>query len=158
MIISLVSLLHCMEMNWRDVAQVMYGRCNRLRGLSLPRKSAVRLTDRPDMTLDVYRGRKTTIQQYNNGRCKGAPPYCLCLSFTKWDSFCDFLSISLKIHPIYLKWKTCFTSVHNSLCFRYNLSFGFLYSVTPVFYLCRCSYEGWNFVILVRTNRPIRQQ
>ena len=25
----------------------------------------VRLTDRPDMTLDVYRGRKTTIQQYN---------------------------------------------------------------------------------------------
>ena len=36
---------------------------NRLEGLSLPRKSAVRLTDRPDMTLDVYRGRKTTIQQ-----------------------------------------------------------------------------------------------
>ena len=36
---------------------------NRLGGLSLPRKSAVRLTDRPDMTLDVYRGRKTTIQQ-----------------------------------------------------------------------------------------------
>ena len=24
----------------------------------------VRLTDRPDMTLDVYRGRKTTIQQH----------------------------------------------------------------------------------------------
>ena len=36
---------------------------NRLGGLSLPRKSVVRLTDRPDMTLDVYRGRK---QQYNN--------------------------------------------------------------------------------------------
>ena len=35
---------------------------NRLGGLSLPRKSVVRLTDRPDMTLDVYRGRKTTIQ------------------------------------------------------------------------------------------------
>ena len=32
-------------------------------GLSLPRKSVVRLTDRPDMTLDVYRGRKTTMQQ-----------------------------------------------------------------------------------------------
>ena len=31
--------------------------------LSLPRKSVVRLTDRPDMTLDVYRGRKTTTQQ-----------------------------------------------------------------------------------------------
>ena len=37
---------------------------NRLGGLSLPRKSVVRLTDRPDMTLDVYRGRKSTIQ-YN---------------------------------------------------------------------------------------------
>ena len=39
---------------------------NRLGGLSLPRKSVVRLTDRPDMTLDVYRGRKTTKQQSNN--------------------------------------------------------------------------------------------
>ena len=36
---------------------------NRLGGLSLPRKSVVRLTDRPDMTLDVYRGHKTTQQQ-----------------------------------------------------------------------------------------------
>ena len=38
---------------------------NRLGGLSLPTKSVVRLTYRPDMTLDVYRGRKTTMQQYN---------------------------------------------------------------------------------------------
>ena len=38
---------------------------NRLGGLSLPRKSVVRLTDRPDMTLDVYRGRKTTKQPTN---------------------------------------------------------------------------------------------
>ena len=37
---------------------------NRLGGLSLPRKSVVRLTDRPDMTLDVYRGRKTAKQQF----------------------------------------------------------------------------------------------
>ena len=36
---------------------------NRLGGLSLPRKSVVRLTDRPDMTLDVYRGREKTMQQ-----------------------------------------------------------------------------------------------
>ena len=35
---------------------------NRLGGLSLPMKSVVRLTDRPDMTLDVYRRRKTTLQ------------------------------------------------------------------------------------------------
>ena len=38
----------------------------RLGDLSLPRKSVVRLTDHPDMTLDVYRGRKTTMQQQQN--------------------------------------------------------------------------------------------
>ena len=36
---------------------------NRLGGLNLPRKSVVRLTDQPDMTLDVYGGRKTTTKQ-----------------------------------------------------------------------------------------------
>ena len=36
---------------------------NHLGGLSLPRKSVVRLADRPDMTLDVYHGRKTTTTQ-----------------------------------------------------------------------------------------------
>ena len=36
---------------------------NRLGGLSLTRKSVVRLTDRPDMASDVCRGRKTTKQQ-----------------------------------------------------------------------------------------------
>ena len=33
---------------------------SRLEGLSLPRKRVVRLNDRPDMTLDAYRGRKTS--------------------------------------------------------------------------------------------------
>ena len=33
---------------------------NRLGGLSLSRKNVVWLTDRPDTTLDVYHGRKTT--------------------------------------------------------------------------------------------------
>ena len=42
---------------------------NRLGGLSLPRKS-VRLTDRPNMTLHVYRGRKTTIQQQHLRKAK----------------------------------------------------------------------------------------
>ena len=36
---------------------------NHLGGLSLPRNSVVRLTEHPDMTIDVYGGRKTT--QYN---------------------------------------------------------------------------------------------
>ena len=53
---------------------------NRLGGLSLPRKSVVRLTDHPDMTLDVYRGRKTTIQQqpymaYANSEDSNQPAY-----------------------------------------------------------------------------------
>ena len=45
---------------------------NRLGGLSLPRKSVVRLTDRPDMTLDVYRGRKTTTQLQQQIFCFGS--------------------------------------------------------------------------------------
>ena len=49
---------------------------NRLGGLSLPRKSVVRLTDRPDMTLDVYRGRKTTIQR----------SFCKHCHYTKLDA------------------------------------------------------------------------
>ena len=48
---------------WRKYVHEVLVNC--LGGLSLPRKSVVRLTDRPDMTLDVYRGRKTTIQPTN---------------------------------------------------------------------------------------------
>ena len=47
---------------------------NRLGGLSLPRKSVDRLTDRPDMTLDVYRGRKTTNQQQQRKVLKFGTP------------------------------------------------------------------------------------
>ena len=36
---------------------------NRLGGLSLSKKNVVRLTDRPDKTIAVYHGRKTTTQQ-----------------------------------------------------------------------------------------------
>ena len=59
---------------------------NRLGGLSLPRKSVVSLTDRPDMTLDVYRGRKTTMQQlesasmlYTLSQCA---ILCLCVVYS----------------------------------------------------------------------------
>ena len=58
---------------------------NRLGGLSLPRKSVVRLTDHPDMTLDVYRGRKTTIQQQQLREQKNNP-------------FSDIIAHSLKAH------------------------------------------------------------
>ena len=46
--------------HWQKYVQEVL--VNRLGGLSLPRKSVVRLTDRPDMTSAVYRGRKTTQQ------------------------------------------------------------------------------------------------
>ena len=36
---------------------------NHLGGLSLPRKSVIRVTDHPDMTITVYNGCKTTTQQ-----------------------------------------------------------------------------------------------
>ena len=43
-----------------------------LRGLRLPRKSVVRLTDHPDMTVDVYRGRKTTMQRQLSRKIKNS--------------------------------------------------------------------------------------
>ena len=46
---------------------------NRLGGLSLPRKSVVRLTDRPDMTLHVYRGDVVIYLENDNGD----PPFLL---------------------------------------------------------------------------------
>ena len=43
---------------WRNCVLLV----NHLGGLSLTRKSVVRLTDRRDMTTAVYRGRKTATQ------------------------------------------------------------------------------------------------
>ena len=51
---------------WRKYVHEVLVNC--LEGLSLPRKSVVRLTDRPEMTIDVYRGRKTTTQQQQLSR------------------------------------------------------------------------------------------
>ena len=62
---------------------------NGLGGLSLPRKSVVRLTDRPDMTLDVYHGRKTTIQQQYNIR-----------AFDKKGDMDNFLYFSIKTYLV----------------------------------------------------------
>ena len=48
----------------------------------MPRKSVFRLTDHPDMTLDVYLGRKTTTEQQQQ--------YVLLL---------DFISLKLSFRP-----------------------------------------------------------
>ena len=57
---------------------------NRLGGLSLPRKSVVRLTDRPDMTLDVYRGRKTTLQPITTTTTQRVPN-----AIDVWNTLCS---------------------------------------------------------------------
>ena len=43
---------------------------NSLGGLSLPRKNMVRLTDHPNMTIDVYCGRKITTLHMLKGRSR----------------------------------------------------------------------------------------
>ena len=64
LIISRNCSYHIMLKYWDTEKHVHEVLVNRLGGLILPSKSEVRLTDHPDMTLDVYRGRKTTIQQH----------------------------------------------------------------------------------------------
>ena len=69
---------------WRNyVHEVLV---NRLRGLSLPRKSVVRLTDHPDMTLAVYRWRKTMKQQQQQlyDFFKGLNEFEIAVVFEPW--------------------------------------------------------------------------
>ena len=76
---------------------------NRLGGLSLPRKSVVRLTERPDMTLDVYRGRKTTMQQQQqhpsakSGSCDNLKTvWSLLMKLGKWtDGKAEIMQVLL---------------------------------------------------------------
>ena len=80
---------------------------NRLGGLSLPRKSVVRLTDRPDMTLDVYRGRKTTMkqqQQYYNEQCYNESLLQVCIYFLHFlvESLPENLDENFKVCYKYL--------------------------------------------------------
>ena len=65
---------------WKYEHEVL---ANRLGGLSLPRKSVVRSTGRPDMTLDVYRGRKTTTQQ--PPACSGFIKAETCLAYAQLE-------------------------------------------------------------------------
>ena len=61
---------------WRKYAHEVP--VNRLGGLNLPRKSVVRLND---MTLDVYRGRKTTMQQQHSSNGISHPNGSIKLQF-----------------------------------------------------------------------------
>ena len=82
---------------WRKYVYEVLVNC--LGGLSLPRKSVVRLTDHPDMTLDVYHGRKTTTQQQQQISSKTIPkildPSCkVDLDFWKLFGNGKFLSFN----------------------------------------------------------------
>ena len=73
---------------------------NRLGGLSLPRKSVDRLTDRPYMTLDVYRGRKTTTQQQQYGKFKGYPDSDTCFEKVEKGKIMKLLDIISELFSI----------------------------------------------------------
>ena len=100
---------------------------NRLGGLSLPRKSVVRLTDRPDMTLDVYRGRKTTMQQQCNLKKMIIALHKQNDSFKVYEytGLCDFLYTRLKNGRIMLyPLASVRLSVRPSVCklFRFRVT------------------------------------
>ena len=63
---------------------------NRLGGITLSRKSVVRLTDRPDMTLDVYRGRKTTTQHNNYNFGLSECNKVKTLNLERLNYYCEF--------------------------------------------------------------------
>ena len=73
-------------------------------GLSLPRKSVVRLTDRPEMTLDIFRWRKTTTrQQQRNGVIITYHLDYFCNLIT--NNFCvKFSKFCLLSEPIFDQW------------------------------------------------------
>ena len=76
---------------------------NRLGGLSLPRRSVVRLTDRPNMTLDVYRGRKTTIQQQYRGWFKSVYIQGMGYKIHLFEVFTFVFVIKKKSHKTLMK-------------------------------------------------------
>ena len=90
---------------------------NRLGGLSLPRKSVVRLTDRPDMTLDVYRGRKTTIQQQQSQTKIAADDILIFSFYLSMKIRLDFSCESSAWQRIHLKYQVLFSLKNNEKIF-----------------------------------------
>ena len=90
---------------------------NRFGGLSLSRKSVVRLTDRPNMTLDVYCGRKTTTQPQQKIHCK----VFYNLIFIPGVLTCLFLEQKV------LSFKSKVEFSHISFSKKHSLSVGILY-------------------------------
>ena len=99
---------------------------NRLGGLSLPRKSVVRLTDRPDMTLDVYRGRKPAMQQQQQN-------LKLSDNFKKGNNFHDFCWMSFE-KGVYFKGRFLLFQVYRNFAYLfYKLSVSTFYKEINTF-------------------------
>ena len=82
---------------WRKFVHKILLTGNCLGGLSLLRKSVIRLTDHPDMTIAIYRGHKTTTQQ--QGR------YIKAMASTRMETFsCPDISYSLFSTKIMQDW------------------------------------------------------
>ena len=68
----------------------------------------VSLTDRPDMTLDVYRGRKTTMQQQqctrtaHRSKMHAKPVQLLSLFMTPAVCICQLVKVMFMRTPIFL--------------------------------------------------------
>ena len=78
---------------------------NRLGGLGLPRKSVFRLTGRPDMTLDVYRGRKTKHNHNNNNVVAKSEKghNSINISLNLLNNYSGHISIDPKLYAEYQK-------------------------------------------------------
>ena len=119
---------------------------NRLGGLSLPRKSVVRLTDRPDMTLDVYRGRKTTIPQHfkrtgHNANDISVHSVEKVFIYEK-NSFVRFKIV--KKHETELQWIKYFTITF----FHWYVMIHVIFTMKAIFrkWLISMCFLFWNFV------------
>ena len=89
-----LTFLRAVVSYWRKYVHEVLVNC--LGGLSLPRKSVVRLTDRPNMTLDVYRGRETTIQPITDILQFSIPFSCFTLLFSIANCITWKLGVTVK--------------------------------------------------------------
>ena len=69
--------------------------------LSLPRKSVGRLTDPPDMTIDVYCGQKTTTQQHSRpcSDCSKVPLLSNCKTMFNINIFSEKVTLPFSCLP-----------------------------------------------------------
>ena len=124
---------------------------NRLGGLSLPRKSVVRLTDRPDMTLDVYRGRKTTMQFYSLSKQECSTYSYIYLSYDfaviRWIKSCHQNHMTTRVITLWRVDVMSLTTCQQCV---------FFLEILPIFEAIKssfkCSHDTQNLTLVVISN------